>query len=192
MFNEIDNRLAIAKESFVDVDLINNGVLVSEDIENSGIVTLGGRLDNYGTIVFGLGGTEAGDMTHFDIAGELLADDGVFRVLLVNDFSPKPGDEFDLLDFSSFQTLGHTFELPDLCAGLQWDTSDFETEGILRIGGILLGDVNLDGVVDLLDVAPFVELISNSQFQQEADINQDGQVNLLDVAPFVARLAELC
>ncbi|MEM9410209.1 MAG: dockerin type I repeat-containing protein [Planctomycetota bacterium] len=50
---------------------------------------------------------------------------------------------------------------------------------------LILGDVNLDGEVDLLDVAPFVELLTNGGFQAEADINQDGVVNLLDVAPFV-------
>ena len=50
---------------------------------------------------------------------------------------------------------------------------------------ILLGDVNLDGAVNLLDVSAFVDLLSRGDFQAEADINQDGVVNLLDVAPFV-------
>lgn len=50
---------------------------------------------------------------------------------------------------------------------------------------VLPGDVNLDGTVNLLDVSPFIELLSSSQFQAEADINQDGSVNLLDVEPFV-------
>ena len=49
----------------------------------------------------------------------------------------------------------------------------------------LLGDVNMDGSVDLLDVAPFVQLLTNGQFQIEADVNQDGEVDLLDVGPFV-------
>ena len=53
---------------------------------------------------------------------------------------------------------------------------------------ILLGDVNLDGEVNLLDVAPFVELITSAGFLAEADINMDGSVNLLDVEPFVAIL----
>ncbi len=52
----------------------------------------------------------------------------------------------------------------------------------------LLGDVNGDGVVDLLDVAPFVDLLTGGGFQPEADINQDGVVNLLDIAPFVQLL----
>ena len=54
---------------------------------------------------------------------------------------------------------------------------------------VLLGDVNLDGLVNLLDVAPFVDLISNGVFQAEADINQDGTINLLDVGPFVDLLS---
>ena len=53
----------------------------------------------------------------------------------------------------------------------------------------LLGDVNLDGVVNLLDVAPFVDLISNGGFLDQADINGDGVVNLLDVGPFVELLS---
>ena len=54
---------------------------------------------------------------------------------------------------------------------------------------VLLGDINRDGLVNLLDVAPFVDLLGNGSFQLEADINMDGDVNLLDVAPFVNLLA---
>lgn len=48
-----------------------------------------------------------------------------------------------------------------------------------------VGDVNQDGAVDLLDVAPFVNLLTSGMFQCEADINEDSAVDLLDVAPFV-------
>ena len=51
-----------------------------------------------------------------------------------------------------------------------------------------LGDVNLDGVVSLLDVAPFVALLTGGGFQCEADVNEDGVVSLLDVNPFVVIL----
>lgn len=54
---------------------------------------------------------------------------------------------------------------------------------------VLLGDVNLDEEVNLLDIAPFVELITNGVFQPEADVNEDDAVNLLDVGPFVAILS---
>ena len=58
-----------------------------------------------------------------------------------------------------------------------------------RSAVVLIGDVNGDGVVNLLDVAPFVEALADGTFVPEADINQDGTVDLLDVAPFVQILA---
>ena len=51
-----------------------------------------------------------------------------------------------------------------------------------------IGDINLDGSINLLDVAPFIALLTSGVFQIEADVNQDGVVNLLDVAPFVELL----
>jgi hypothetical protein len=60
--------------------------------------------------------------------------------------------------------------------------------GIFMNSGILLGDVNCDGVIDLLDVSPFVAVLTSGGFDPKADINQDGQVTLTDVAPFVALL----
>ena len=50
---------------------------------------------------------------------------------------------------------------------------------------VLHGDVNLDGTVNLLDVAPFVQILQDGGFQAEADVNKDGVVDLLDVAPFI-------
>ena len=52
-----------------------------------------------------------------------------------------------------------------------------------------LGDINGDGFVNLLDVNPFVDLLSQGVFQCEADLNQDSAVNLLDVQLFVGLLA---
>ena len=49
-----------------------------------------------------------------------------------------------------------------------------------------LGDVNMDGNVDLLDVDPFVAAVLAGEFVCEADANEDGVVDLLDVDPFVA------
>ena len=53
---------------------------------------------------------------------------------------------------------------------------------------VLHGDVNLDGVVNLLDVGPFIDLLSTGDYQAEADVNKDGMVNLLDVQPFIDAL----
>ena len=52
----------------------------------------------------------------------------------------------------------------------------------------LLCDVNLDNVVNFLDIAPFISVLTIGNFQAEADCNQDGVVNFLDIAPFITIL----
>ena len=49
----------------------------------------------------------------------------------------------------------------------------------------LLGDINLDGWVNLMDVHPLIALILDDEFQCSADVNLDGAVDLLDIEPFV-------
>ena len=58
----------------------------------------------------------------------------------------------------------------------------------IELEDFILGDVNCDGAVNLLDVAPFVDAIGSKVFNPKADINQDGTVDLLDVTPFVELL----
>ena len=65
----------------------------------------------------------------------------------------------------------------------------FLPNDLLRMPDVLSGDVNLDGVVNLLDVAPFIQLLTQGGFQAEADLNNDGAVDLLDVAPLVDLIA---
>ena len=71
-------------------------------------------------------------------------------------------------------------------ADVDVDGNDVEAafEMTLDVATIIKGDVNRDGVVDLLDVGPFVDAITG-MFVPEADINMDGVVNLLDVGLFV-------
>jgi hypothetical protein len=49
--------------------------------------------------------------------------------------------------------------------------------------------VNGDGQVNLLDVQPFIGLVSLGKYSAAAGIDQDGAVNLLDVAAFVQQLS---
>ena len=52
----------------------------------------------------------------------------------------------------------------------------------------LLGDANLDGVVNFLDIGPFVTVIQTGLFLDQADVNRDGEINFLDIGPFVSIL----
>ena len=56
---------------------------------------------------------------------------------------------------------------------------------ISAVESVLLGDVNLDGGVNFLDISPFISLLSTAGFQNEADIDQNGTVNFLDITPFI-------
>lgn len=69
-------------------------------------------------------------------------------------------------------------------------------EGTVDIGAFefdastfLLGDVNQDGVVNFLDISPFIFVLQFNEFQDEADVNGDGEVNFLDISPFINVLA---
>ena len=48
----------------------------------------------------------------------------------------------------------------------------------------LLGDVNLDGIVDCADEQPFMAVLASGNYQCEADINGDGIVGLMDIPLF--------
>ena len=80
-----------------------------------------------------------------------------------------------------------------LGSNLQFSTSDLNFGNAVRcvkdvMNGIL-GDINGDGLVNLLDVGPFVDLLSAGTFVEEGDLNQDGVVNLLDIGPFIELLS---
>ena len=55
---------------------------------------------------------------------------------------------------------------------------------------VLLGDVNLDGVVDFLDISPFILALSTGSVQAEADIDQNSVVDFLDIGPFILILSD--
>lgn len=54
----------------------------------------------------------------------------------------------------------------------------------------LKGDVDLSGVVNFLDISPFIAVLSSGDFQAEADCDCDGLVNFLDIAPFIQILSQ--
>lgn len=68
--------------------------------------------------------------------------------------------------------------------------SNFVLSGDAVVTEILLGDANQDGIVNFLDISPFIGVLSTAGFLEEADCNQDGVVNFLDIDPFIAILAQ--
>ena len=48
-------------------------------------------------------------------------------------------------------------------------------------GEILLGDINGDQILDILDIVIMISTILNNEYSIVADVNEDGSVNVLDV-----------
>ena len=102
----------------------------------------------------------------------------------LNDQLDSSGDNWLLQEARGINNLGQI---------VGWGINpDGETRAFLLtpVEKIILGDVNLDGVVNLLDIDPFILRVSTLTYQAEADVNSDGEVNLLDVAPFIAILGD--
>lgn len=64
----------------------------------------------------------------------------------------------------------------------------FEHANALYDANLILGDVNIDGGINLLDVAPFVHLFVNGLYSRFADFDEDGDINKADIAPFIAAI----
>ena len=79
--------------------------------------------------------------------------------------------------------LQYTFNnnYPEAAARLEDETAIFITTGKT----LLLGDVNGDGVLDILDLVALANLILDSEYLSSGDMNQDGQLDILDIVSIV-------
>lgn len=105
--------------------------------------------------------------------------------ILVNDSFPEIGTMIQNTIFPTVtgDALSYFDDSGEITVAHQ-EAIDFSLV-VSAVEDVLFGDVDCGGTVDLLDVAPFVELLVNQEYLLKADINQDGAVDLLDVAPFV-------
>jgi hypothetical protein len=139
-----------------------------------GNVTLG----RGATLNIELGGSAPGSgYDKVSVAGAL-AVEGALNVSLIDGFSPRAGDAFDVLDFAS---LGGTFgsvSLPGgLAPGLRWVSDALHTSGTLY--ATYPGDANVDGRVTGADLA-LMTPAGDTWFK--GDFNGDGSVNADDYA----------
>ena len=53
----------------------------------------------------------------------------------------------------------------------------------------LVGDADLNDVVDFADIPAFIAVLQGGTFLDEADINRDGMVDFSDIPGFIAVLS---
>ena len=184
----------------VDGDLSNDGGLFSPDLP-AGVSLITG---NYvqacaGSLQIELGGSLSSEFDSIDIGGNAMLD-GQLEIALISRFQPAKQQTFAVLTASS---IGGSFS--NVTDNQRLETTGGEGSFLVRYGisspspnqillsdfepAFVLGDINGDGEINLLDIGPFVELLNSGGFDPAADINMDGDVNLLDVGPFIALLA---
>lgn len=70
------------------------------------------------------------------------------------------------------------------------DDTVFFMQGTAITGQFDTGDVNCDGVINFLDIGPFIAALSGGGvFNDKADINGSSDVNFLDIGPFIQLLS---
>jgi len=158
-----------------------------------------GWLGMRGTQIGTVNGTSGGVMelaipwTDFDAPG--LDDNGLDPGLNLMGASPANGDQWNfnagfIPPGSSPLPVWNWHTEPDPTEPLESFAS--QPHGLITFVAdevVVLGDVNMDGNVDFLDITPFIGLISNGEFKAEADINGDTSVDFLDIVPFIALLS---
>ncbi len=194
-------------QSLQHVDFLSlfHGNQYSED----GFTISGPNLQSWGTLANRYSGSTALYSGASNGVTTLTKDDGgSFAMTSINlaEFNPEIADVNFVGQLTNGGTTSQTFTLDGMAFGqetflfdnsfgnvtsVSWvQESPFHQFDDIVFGepsdpDVLLGDVNLDGLVNLLDVQPFISVLGAGQYQAEADNNQDGVVNLLDVDSFI-------
>ena len=92
---------------------------------------------------------------------------------IVNNFELT--DNISYLNISNPNNESHALVLTSKYTG---NTSQ-EMEVNISLNS-LQGDVNADGVVNILDIVLLVNLVLNDEYNATADLNSDGVINILD------------
>ena len=151
-------------------------------INNSGQVAFRSNLRGAGPGIWAT--DKSGDLTLVARSGELLDvndDPAIDDLRTILGLSFVTGQDGRQSGFNDSGQLAFVAFFTDGTSGIV--VSDVVAEVV-----IITGDLNGDGVVSFLDIAPFVKSLINRIFLPEADINGDGEVNFLDVGPFVTLL----
>ena len=181
-----------------------------EDIQHAGLITVGDDsigslvldanviLDPTAEIQIEIGGTAEGQFDVLTVNDDLTVD-GLLSLVFTDGFTPEADDTFEIISSGSlngsFANVVDGGTLPTADGSGQFTVnfgpgnsvvlSDFSVDIITH------GDVNLDGVVNFLDISPFIIALTMGnmgEFQAQADCNDDGVVNFLDISPFIIAL----
>jgi len=171
---------------------LDHGSIVDADVQGQGLILIDAAIgqatvnDNFyliGTLALQLGLPSPGRYDHLTVADTFEARGHIDVVMF--GYEPQLGDEYDVLDFVTFNDLGYTMALPQLPAVLDWDVTDFETAGVLRVAQDLCpADFDDNAGVDVIDLLSLLAAwgLADPAF----DLNDDGIVDVQDLLALLA------
>ncbi len=163
-----------------DQNLVTEGIVVDNDTQLLVEAIIGGT--NNTDLVVAIR-EDSGEFFSVSVPAADLADDGR-AIVNLSDFFFN-GDTADGVLNGTIVEV--SFQSP-FGSG---NAVDFLLQRISVINGspvMILGDVDMNGTVNFLDIAPFIALLQSGTFKAEADIDESGVVDFLDIAPFIAIL----
>ncbi|MHC5114866.1 MAG: autotransporter outer membrane beta-barrel domain-containing protein [Planctomycetota bacterium] len=176
-----EGELDLVDTSVVDVTVSGQGLTRVDQL--LGTATVNGDFLLGGTLAMQISAAIPG---HYDrlVVADTFEAAGVIDVTSLG-YIPVFGDLYDLLDFTTFDDQGYTLLLPALAVDLDWDTTDFETDGILRIGiDTCRADVNDDGFVNFGDILMVIGSWNTPDVT--VDVDQSGLVGMSDIFEIIA------
>ena len=178
--------------SHTDTDPIAEGYAWGADNTNvaiDGLLANSAAGDTIVLSVWGIGDNVGQDANFTVTYGSNTASEGNIQETLYNGPGQGQGSAVGSIPFVNF-----TFVADGVTDRISFDIGG---SGFVPINAFslsvteripLLGDVNLDGVVDFFDIAPFISAL-NSPYQLEADCDENGFVNFFDISPFIEILS---
>ena len=153
--------------------------------------------DEFGRSVSGAGDVNGDGFADLIVGAWFANDSGSARVLsgidgsvLYNFDGDNAGDTFGVSVRGAGDVNGDGID--DLIVGARRGGANdggYVRVFVSHISPCLLGDVDLSGTVDFLDIQPFIAVLSGRTNQCEADCDQSGIVDFLDIQPFIEILS---
>jgi fibronectin-binding autotransporter adhesin len=154
---------------------------------SAGLLTIDGDLVFNGAATLAV---EVFDISTFDVLAVTGAAtlDGTLSVDFDDEYEPTFGDEFEVMTFGSLGGIFDQFEGLEVGPGLFVSPVYHDFDLTLWVG--VIGDVDIDGDVDLADLgallAAFDSMDGDPLFDPDADFNDDGWINLADLGTLLA------
>ena len=106
------------------------------------------------------------------------------------------GGAFRLSNGNTFITVaqfGHILEI-DINENIVWEYEHPDENIIIAraqkysinyLENFIIGDINQDGIVNVLDIISSVTIILDNDYNELADLNQDGFINVVDIIQII-------